>query len=149
MILRGAAAALCVAAIAAGCGSDDPGPSTSAGADTDLRVVVDVDGDGGEPPRTATLTCAGQDESETCRVIADLDRADFAPTRPTQACTEIFGGPDVVTGSGTLRGEDVSATFTRANGCEIERFTAIEPLVKALFPGYEPGQAIADAVEPP
>jgi len=142
MSLRGAAATLCVAAIAAGCGSDDSGPSTSAGGNTDLRVVLDVDGDGGEAPRTASIKCAAQDESEACRVVGDLDAVDFASPRPTQACTEIFGGPDVVTVSGTLRGEEVSSTFTRANGCEIDRFTAIEPLVKALFPGYEPGAAI-------
>ena len=29
--------------------------------------------------------------------------------------------------------------FTRANGCEIDRFDRITPLLRELFPDYEPG----------
>ena len=66
-------------------------------------------------------------------------RADAAQT----PCTEIFGGPDIATIQGTLRGEPVEAELTRANGCEIERFDRFTPMLRELFPGYRPGSALA------
>lgn len=55
----------------------------------------------------------------------------LAPTPAGQACTMIFGGPETATITGMLRGVDVDAAFSRANGCEIARW---ELLVKALAP---------------
>jgi hypothetical protein len=60
----------------------------------------------------------------------------------SEACTELFGGPDVATIEGQLNGDEVNAELTRSNGCEIERFDAVVPLLQALFAGYEPGAAI-------
>jgi hypothetical protein len=37
-------------------------------------------------------------------------------------CTQIFGGPQVITVHGVDRGRAVDATFTRRNGCEIARY---------------------------
>ena len=37
-------------------------------------------------------------------------------------CTEIYGGPQTATVTGTFRGEPVSAEFSRTNGCEIARW---------------------------
>ena len=62
--------------------------------------------------------------------------------RPGPACTEIYGGPDTLSIKGTIDGEPVDATFTRANGCEIERFDRFAELLKELFPDYRPGAAI-------
>ena len=68
--------------------------------------------------------------------------SDFAPIA-RHACTEIYGGPDEVTLEGTIGGEPVDATFTRANGCEIDRFDRITPLLEELFPDYKPGASLA------
>jgi hypothetical protein len=138
-------ATVCTLALAAaGCGGEGSEPETSTAmvAEADLRVVIDADGDGGAAPRTADVACAAGDRSVACAAAAELTPADFAPASPTQACTEIFGGPDVARVTGTLDGREVAATFTRANGCEIDRFSALEPLLRALFGGYEPGQAL-------
>ena len=52
------------------------------------------------------------------------------------ACTEIFGGPETRDDPGDLAGEPVEAEFSRANGCEIERFDRFVALLQALFPDY-------------
>ena len=58
------------------------------------------------------------------------------------ACTEIYGGPDTLSISrARSTSELVDATFTRDNGCEIERFDRFAELLKALFPDYKPGGA--------
>ena len=88
------------------------------------------------------MICEPGMETSPCPQLAELDAADFAPVSPQMPCTEIFGGPDVVTVSGTLHGEQVNATFSRRNGCEIERFGRILPLLEALYPEYEPGAAL-------
>jgi hypothetical protein len=49
----------------------------------------------------------------------------FEPVPEDTACTEIFGGPQRAEITGTLGGKRVDATFTRANGCEIERWDAL------------------------
>jgi hypothetical protein len=38
------------------------------------------------------------------------------------ACTEIYGGPQVAEVRGTFKGRRIQARFTRANGCEIDRW---------------------------
>jgi hypothetical protein len=37
-------------------------------------------------------------------------------------CTQIYGGPEEAEVVGTLNGEQVNATFSRQNGCEIDRW---------------------------
>ena len=69
-------------------------------------------------------------------------RATSIPLSADQACTELFGGPDIATIQGEINGEEVDVELTRSNGCEIERFDAAVPLLQALFDGYEPGGAI-------
>lgn len=41
---------------------------------------------------------------------------------PHQACTMIYGGPEKATVTGTILGEEVDVTFSRENGCEIDRW---------------------------
>jgi hypothetical protein len=53
----------------------------------------------------------------------------FAPVSPRMACTELYGGPQVATVEGTLRGERVHARFSRTNGCEIKRWNGVADLL--------------------
>jgi hypothetical protein len=78
-----------------------------------------------------------------CRAVEELPPNPAAPTPPDVACTELYGGPDVARIEGSLEGERMDAELTRANGCEIERFDRWTPLLRELFPGYRPGEAIA------
>lgn len=136
------AVALSAAAVAvlAGCGGDDEGGGGPPV--TELTVTLDVDGDGGEAARTEEVSCSSGDAGDVCRAAAGLTPVDLTPVRPTQLCTEIFGGPEVATIEGELDGEQVEATFDRSNGCEIDRFGAIVPLLQALFPDYQPGESL-------
>ena len=136
-------------ALAAGCGDEEgtgspTAPAASTDETADLRITLDVDGKGGEPARTRRLVCAPNIDARYrgCDAALALPPDPAAPTPPQTACTEIYGGPDVATITGTLRGEPIDATLTRANGCEIERFDRFTPLLQELFPGFRPGSAI-------
>ncbi len=51
----------------------------------------------------------------------------FAPLRKDMVCTEIYGGPQRARVVGTVDGKRVWATFTRRDGCEIDRWQRISP----------------------
>jgi hypothetical protein len=141
-----AIALVALAVFAVGCGGDDDGedPAPVNEGTTELTIVVDPDGEGGEPPAEALLQCPGAEAPPAaCAAVAELPGDATAPVPPSTPCTEIFGGPDLVTLEGTLEGEQVDTELTRANGCEIERFERFLPVLEALFPEYEPGAAIA------
>ena len=113
-----------------GCGSDEPSPSSSGNSDlADLTVVVDSDGDGSAPPKTLELTCNAPTDSDACGAAAGISEADLAPTPDGTACTQIYGGPETATIKGTIRGDAVNASFSRQDGCEIERWARVEPLL--------------------
>ena len=132
------AATAALALATAACGSDESSPAASDSA-VDLTVTLDADGKGGDAERAAQVSC----RPPACPDgAAGLSAADFEPVAADVACTEIYGGPDLVTIEGTLDGEAVEAELTRANGCEIERFDRFDTLLRSVFPGYEPGSSL-------
>lgn len=114
----------------AGCGNQVRGgdtgddPSVDSAGATDLTVSVKPGR--GKDERTYTLTCdpPGGDHPDPAAACRTLDRLDdpFAPVPPNAMCTEIYGGPQTATVTGTFRGETVNAHFARTNGCEIDRW---------------------------
>lgn len=146
MRARTMTAAVVVLVLVAGCGSLGDGgsggdgdggdggtdPGTGSGS-TSLTIVLDETGAGDEV--TFTLTCdpPGGDHPDPEGACAALEAAGgvdaFAPTPADRACTEIYGGPQTATVEGTVDGTDVSATFSRVNGCEIARWDALAPLL--------------------
>ena len=132
--------------VAAGCG-DEGDPSSGdalAEGDSSLTVTLDPDGpDGKEPEMTEEVSCDDSSDDAVCLAVAEIDVDALGPVSPDTACTELFGGPDIVSLEGTIEGEDVDVDLTRANGCEIERFDAAVPLLQALYPDYEPGASLA------
>ena len=66
-----------------------------------------------------------------CAALADIDPTVFDPVPPNQACTQIFGGPETATVSGTWNGDAVDAAFARNNGCEIARWEAAVEVLAA------------------
>lgn len=118
----------------AGCGTNGAG-SVAAGGFTDL--VVRVSAGPGEGQRTFTLHCdpPGGDHPDpetACRALSRMDDP-FAPVPPDVACTEIYGGPQTATVTGTFRGDPVEARFSRADGCQIGRWD--EHLALLVEPG--------------
>ncbi len=116
---------LCAIAVAlSACGSDDGGDAVAEEPGTVLTIEFRADETA--EPAVSRLECdpAGGDlgdPADACRRLDDLDDP-FAPTPGDVACTEIYGGPSTATVSGTLDGEPVDASFSRENGCEIERW---------------------------
>jgi hypothetical protein len=121
----------CLALLAlAGCGSEDDAAAPGKPA-TQLTVRVDPDGDRPEAAREEQISCAQPPEGAACAAAADLRPADFEPVPDDMACTQQFGGPETATVTGTLRGREVDARFSRENGCEIARWDKVSPLLEA------------------
>ena len=125
------AAALVACVALAACGDDEEEPAAPAGSLADLTVTVDPDGEGGKPARRASITCEAPEDSAVCRAVARVPPKAFEPTPGNVACTQQYGGPQMATVEGTLRGEPVSAEFSRVNGCEIARWRDAAPLLGA------------------
>ena len=126
----------CLTALAlAGCGGekeagDGSGSGTAAPA-TQLTVRVDPDGDGPEKAKQARISCEGGSDGSRgpCATAGKLRPADFEPTPDDVACTELFGGPQTATISGTLQREQVQGRFSRQDGCEIARWEKVSALL--------------------
>ena len=124
-----AAAALLFAAGCGGAGTGgdvttEPGAGSDDRGATELTIVVRQGPGGGE--QTYSLACdpAGGDHPDpeaACRLLSELEDP-FAPVPPDAMCTEIYGGPQTATVTGTLRGEPVDAEFSRTDGCQIARW---------------------------
>ncbi|MEO6605336.1 MAG: SSI family serine proteinase inhibitor [Aeromicrobium sp.] len=105
-----------------GCNNgDDEQPGTS----TDLTITVTADE--GAAPVVLRLECdpPGGDHpqpAEACKKIKAAGLKVFDPVPKDQACTMIFGGPQTATIDGSYKGADVTGTFNRSNGCEIDRW---------------------------
>jgi hypothetical protein len=130
--------ALLAAAVLGGCaGADDAGPgaSTSAGgsardtpatAATSLAVEIWPAGPD-RPSITRRLRCdpasgTVPDPAAACAALARGGPALLAPVPADRACAEIWGGPQTARVEGTVAGEPVASTFSRANACEMERW---------------------------
>lgn len=121
-------------ALLGGCGGSSDAPPRATGKASTLTLTHDADGDGPRPAVTASLRCpAAADSDRACAELARLTAADFAPTPARTACTQLFAGPEQATISGTLRGARVDARFSRDNGCEIQRYARVAPLLDAAL----------------
>jgi hypothetical protein len=115
------------AATLAGCGSDagSDGAADDSPTGTSLTIAVTPD----EDAKTSTyeLTCdpAGGDHpqpKQACAALAKAGADVFDPVPADRACTMIYGGPQTATIKGTYDGAKVDASFSRDNGCEIDRW---------------------------
>ncbi|NOJ60587.1 hypothetical protein [Arthrobacter sp. 260] len=121
-------------------GQPTPDPSDTAtgnaAADAQLSIVLTA-GEGAEPV-TYELACeAGEpvgdsalpDPSAACDVLAT--NGDLIMDEPAAGamCTQLYGGPETAVVTGTLNGNAVDASFSRDNGCSIDRWAMFEPLL--------------------
>jgi hypothetical protein len=119
---------IALAALSA-CGSDTTSDGSADDADasaaTSLTIVVTASESA--EPSTYELTCDpdGGDHpqaTQACAAIANAGAGVFDPVPSDQACTSVYGGPQTATVEGTYDGEAVDATFSRENGCELDRW---------------------------
>jgi Subtilisin inhibitor-like len=109
---------------AASSGSSQPG-------DTDLTIVIN---DGSGSTKTWRLTCdpAGgthPDPQAACQALEANGAAALPPVPKDKACTQIYGGPETATISGTWNGQAVMSMFARNDGCQISRWKLMEGLL--------------------
>ena len=101
---------------------------------TSLSIVVFPQGLGG-PSEHSTLTCGPTGGTHPARVAACRRLSALSnPFRriPEDAvCAEIYGGPDVARIVGTYKGRRIWIQVRRRNGCEIDRWDRLRPLLPA------------------
>ncbi|MFI7586071.1 SSI family serine proteinase inhibitor [Spongisporangium articulatum] len=137
----GLAAGLALALTACGgTGSDvdvTASPGASAGAMTasaDLTIIVTGSG---QKAKTWHLTCMDDgmsggdhpDPAAACAALARSAATALPPVGKDRMCTELYGGDDEATITGTWRGRAVKAELNRRNGCEISRWEALVGLL--------------------
>jgi hypothetical protein len=108
-------------------------PTSAAPVRADVTISVD---DGSGNATTTHLTCepAGGDHpkpDDACAALAAAWPSAFQPVAKDMMCTEIYGGPETATVSGTIDGKPVDAHFKRNNGCEIHRWDQAQGLLGA------------------
>nr|WP_185030007.1 SSI family serine proteinase inhibitor [Actinomadura coerulea] len=126
----------------AACG-DEPANGNSSGAPSGTTSVqpsgspadtltVRVKASKEAPAKTWRLTCdpPGGDHPEAVGACAALTKVKdpFAPVPKDQVCTQIYGGPEIATVEGTWRGKQIDTTFTRDDGCQLNRWSQIGPV---------------------
>lgn len=98
-------------------------------------VTIEIVRDLGAEPERLTLTCepTGGTHPAAAQACVDLARLPepFAPLPSDQVCTEIFGGPQTATITGTHRGEPVRSELSRSDGCRIAQWDGLG----AVLPG--------------
>jgi hypothetical protein len=65
-----------------------------------------------------------------CRKVGSLS-APFRPVPTDAVCTQVYGGPAVARVVGRFRGNHVWYQFRRLDGCEIDRWDRLRPLLPA------------------
>lgn len=97
----------------------------SAAARTTLAFTADL-ADGAKPYGWK-LTCdpvGGNhpNRKQACALLAKAGTSLFAPVPKDAACTMIYGGPERVKVTGSVRGKKVNTVFLRSDGCQIARY---------------------------
>ena len=103
---------------------------TSAG--TALRITYWEDSANASSSWTWTLRCDPargtlDRPARACTRLATGGPKLFAPLPRNVVCTEIYGGPQKARVVGVVDGKRVWSTFTRTNGCQIDRWQRISP----------------------
>ncbi|MFE5920687.1 SSI family serine proteinase inhibitor [Streptomyces sp. NPDC056468] len=104
------------------------------------HLTVTVRNAGGGADGTYELSChpAGGDHPDATAACAALDRGGrwgkdtFAPATRDGFCTMQYGGPATAHVTGTWAGRPVVARYDRSNGCEIDRWDRLVPLLPDL-----------------
>jgi hypothetical protein len=105
-------------------------PSTPAPSTSGPDELIIVFRDGSNPPVTWRLTCnpPGGDHPEpeaACRVLDRDGEWALPPVPKNKLCTQVYGGPEQATVTGTWHGRPVASSLSLINGCETARWAAL------------------------
>lgn len=105
----------------------------------DISVAVHPDGNDSSPTATYRISCLGDTAGVTGDAPGSTTAADMCLALATpevhdllvngapvgRICTEIYGGPDIATFTGTLDGANIDFTADRVNGCAINDWDSV------------------------
>lgn len=97
--------------------------SKSGHKEADGTFRLDCDGEPGGDHPAAARACARLTE------LAKQKQDPFEPVPKDAVCAQQYGGPVLARITGDWRGRSVDAAFSRANGCEIDRWENLEPVL--------------------
>ena len=114
--------------------SATPGEASASPAElagTDLTIVIR---DGAGKTSTWRLTCdppggSHPDPTTACRALETNGAAALPPVPKDKVCTQIYGGPETATITGTWQGKKIVSRFARNDGCQISRWKLMEGLL--------------------
>ncbi|MEU3693664.1 SSI family serine proteinase inhibitor [Streptomyces narbonensis] len=72
---------------------------------------------------------------DACARLEDHAKAGTNPFKPVPQdamCTQVYGGAAVAHVTGTWQGRKIDSRFSRVNGCEIDRWTGLQPVLPIL-----------------
>ena len=99
--------------------------------DTDLTIVINKG-----PSSTVTwrLTCnppggTHPDPEAACRALEANGAVALPPVPEDKACTQIYGGPETASITGSWQGQQIMSKFARNDGCQISRWKLMEGLL--------------------
>ncbi|MCS3493438.1 hypothetical protein M2368_002450 [Arthrobacter sp. JUb119] len=115
--------------------------ATSIGQGPQTQLEITIRDDGSEISQQYSLECTGEQAAESstlpnaskaCLQLELEPGAIAGEVDPQEICTEIYGGPQRAEISGTLHGETVNTSFSRHNGCAIDRWDAASFLLGSV-----------------
>jgi hypothetical protein len=119
--------------VAASCG-EGAATGESSAPETSVEVTLWPKGRDGGREHSALLECnppgGTHDRPEEACAALDRDDAALAPVAGDAVCTQIYGGPLEARVFGTVGGREVDVLFNRTNGCEIDRWDRLAPLLE-------------------
>lgn len=76
---------------------------------------------------------------DACATLRDAKPSAFQPVPADTMCPMMYGGPERARVTGLWNGRRVQASFDRANGCEISRWSALRALFQPTRHGRTAG----------
>ena len=96
--------------------------------------LIEVINDGIGTTKSWTLNCQPNSGSHpnrnaACLQLLKLGIKALSPTPAGYACSQIYGGPEKATLSGTWSGKKFRSTFSRTDGCQIARWEKLSQVL--------------------
>jgi hypothetical protein len=98
---------------------------------TELELIVWPFGPQGAAVQKI-IVCDKDDLSRDCRFLEQVSQEDLNAVPADRVCTDVYGGPQQVVMQGRLNNEDVAASFSLDDGCQVARWEKLEPFLGLL-----------------
>jgi LysM repeat protein len=133
-------------------------------AGTEAATRIEVDASKGSPsavlrPSEATLTCDGTPSgtgflrahpNEACALVRDgLIQRVAAEQSRARECAQVYGGPQHARITGTIAGDEIDVTVTRADSCGTHDWETLQPLLGDPEGGATAAPAVPTTTAPP